>query len=319
MKNTECTEFLQRFLPRLRLRWPGYRKVHSQVCKHLNNRINELGLSDLNAYEHYLDGHVEEWSILDSLCWITISHFYRDRSAFDTLRSKILPILAEQVLKQGVRELRCWCAGCCSGEEAYTLQILWNISVIPALGQDLPLYIIATDVDKSLLERAQRGSYRHSSIQALPKEFIDRAFDLAGDVYTIRKLFTENIEFVHQDIREQMPGGPFDLILCRNLVFTYFEEALQQEILKKIVKELVPGGILVIGIHESIPQGWGAVTQYGDSRCVYQKTTADNERSAKHEITEPGQQPSQAASTIHRSGTCSAVTGNRNRRTRAGA
>jgi chemotaxis protein methyltransferase CheR len=144
--------------------------------------------------------------------------------------------------------------------------------VIPALGQDLPLRIIATDVDKSLLERTRRGSYRHSSIQALPKELIDRAFDLAGNVYTIRKLFTENIEFVQQDIREQMPGGPFHLILCRNLVFTYFEEALQQEVLKKILKDLVPGGILVIGIHESIPQGWGAVVPYNNIRCIYQKT-----------------------------------------------
>ena len=66
MKDIECTEFLKWCLPQLRLRWPGFRKVRRQVCKRLNRRISELGLSDLFAYRGYLDGHSEEWKILDS-------------------------------------------------------------------------------------------------------------------------------------------------------------------------------------------------------------------------------------------------------------
>jgi chemotaxis protein methyltransferase CheR len=66
MKNLDCTEFLRLCLPRLRLRWAGFRKVHRQVCKGLSRRTAELGLSGLSAYEDYIKDHPEEWKILDS-------------------------------------------------------------------------------------------------------------------------------------------------------------------------------------------------------------------------------------------------------------
>lgn len=272
-KGPECTKFLQGCLPRLRLRWAGYRKVRRQVCKRLGRRIGELGLSDLTAYARYLDGHAEEWPVLDSLCRITISRFYRDRSVFNMLRSRILPSLAESVTAGGGQEIRCWSAGCCSGEEAYTLQLLWKISVIPLLREALPLRIIATDTDPAVLERGRRGCYPENSLHDLPQEFREKAFTRSGTLYAIREPFSGDIEFVRQDIREQMPDGPFHLVLCRNLVFTYFEEALQREILGEIVERLVPDGILVIGGHESLPRGAAAVAPYDNSRCIYRKTT----------------------------------------------
>jgi chemotaxis protein methyltransferase CheR len=271
MKSPECTEFLQRCLPRLRLRWSGYRKVRQQVCKRLSRRISELGLSGLPAYKRYLEDHAEEWPILDSLCHITISRFYRDRSVFDTLRSTILPSLAESISGGGENELRCWSVGCCSGEEAYTLQILWKISVIPLLHTDLPLRIIATDADPAVLERARRGCYPESSLRDLPNEWREPVFSRSGTFYTVKEPFRSNIEFVRQDIREQFPDGPFHLILCRNLAFTYFEESLQREILERITERLVPGGILVIGLHETIPNGVVAVAPYDNARCIYRK------------------------------------------------
>jgi chemotaxis protein methyltransferase CheR len=271
MKDIECTEFLKWCLPQLRLRWPGFRKVRRQVCKRLNRRISELGLSDLFAYRGYLDGHSEEWKILDSLCRITISRFYRDRGVFDTLRSRILPALAKSASETGADEIRCWSAGCCSGEEAYTLQILWKICVIPVIQQRLLLRIIATDTDHDVLERAQKGIYPGSSLIDLPKELIQLAFIRSGKFYEIRKTFREDIEFARQDIRKQLPEGTFHLILCRNLVLTYFEEALQIEILERILEKLVPGGIFVAGIHESIPEEVSTTIQYDKIKGIYQK------------------------------------------------
>ena len=115
MKDTECSEFLQWCLPHLRLRWPGFRKVRKQVCKRLSRRIGRLGLTGLVAYREYLDGHNEEWQVLDSLSRVTISRFYRDRRVFDVLRSEILPSLARRALTEGEKEVRCWSAGSCSG------------------------------------------------------------------------------------------------------------------------------------------------------------------------------------------------------------
>lgn len=271
IKDIECTEFLQRCLPRLRLRWAGYRKVHQQVCKRLSRRIRELDLSGLSAYQRYLESNAEEWPILDSLCNITISRFYRDRDIFDVLQWSILPKLGEEMLHTGGKELISWSAGCCSGEEAYTLQIIWKTSIIPLFHANPPLRIIATDVDHAVLERARKGWYRSSSLWNLPKELIKAAFTCSGKLCSIKERFRENIEFVEQDIRRQMPDGPFHLILCRNLVFTYFDETLQRDILERIVEKLVPGGILVIGAHESTPQEVTAFTPYENSRCIYRK------------------------------------------------
>jgi len=272
MKDIKCAEFLQWCLPRLRLRWAGYRKVRHQVCKRLSRRISELGLSGLSAYQSYLEGNALEWPILDSLCNITISHFYRDRDVFDVLQSSILPKLGVELLHAEGDEFLSWSAGCCSGEEAYTLQIIWKTSVIPLLHANPPLRIIATDIDHAVLERARKGWYRSNSLRGLPKELIEAAFTCSGKLCSIKELFRENIEFIEQDIRSQLPDGQFHLILCRNLVFTYFDETLQREIFKKIVEKLVPGGILVIGTHESIPQKVAVVTPYENSRCIYRKT-----------------------------------------------
>lgn len=271
MKGQECIKFLQWCLPRLRLRWTGYRRVRKQVCKRLNRRINQLALSNLNDYKSYLENHYEEWKILDSLCQITISRFYRDRVVFDKLRSGILPSLAQNTLEHGDNELRCWSAGCCSGEEVYTLQILWKIFVTRTNYQHIPLRIIATDSDIKLLERAEKAFYPFSSLRDLPEELINKAFRQTGELYFLRKTFNENIEFKRQDIRKQLPDGGFNLILCRNLVFTYFDKTLQRKILEKIKEKLIPGGFLVIGIHESLPKGITDVAPYNNTPGIYFK------------------------------------------------
>jgi len=272
MKSLECTEFLQRYLPRLRFRWAGLRKVHKQVCKRLHRRITELGFSDFSSYEVYLDDHPEEWQILDSMFQITISRFYRDRGVFDILCSRVLPSLARRILLRGGNEVRCWTAGCCSGEETYTLQILWKLSVLPAIRKDLPLRIIATEINRDMLKRAREGCYLESSLKDLPKELTQQAFVRSGRFYAINQPFRENIEFIEQDVRLQLPGGCFHVILCRNLIFTYYEEALQLEILGRILEKLYHGGIFVVGIHESLPKGVTGIIQDEDNRGIYRKS-----------------------------------------------
>jgi chemotaxis protein methyltransferase CheR len=271
MTDLECTEFVQWCLPHLRLRWGGFRKVRGQVCKRLNRRVKALGLSGLLVYKDYLAHHPEEWQILDSICRITISRFYRDRAVFDALRSSILPSLAENAATGGKDTLFCWSAGCSSGEEAYTLQILWKLSMASATRRDLSLRIIATDINDDLLRRARRGCYRRASLRDLPEELVQEAFDRSGEFFTVRKPFAENIEFALQDIRTQVPAGRCDLILCRNLVFTYFEESLQREILAGILQKLVPGGYFVIGIHESLPEGFSEFLRPVKTPGIYQK------------------------------------------------
>src|SRR6185295_20147796 len=122
-----CVELLQWALPRLGKRWQGFRNVRGQVCKRIARRARELGLADLEAYRAHLEAHDDEWPVLDALCRVTISRFYRDRAVFDRLRLEILPAFAERAAARGESVVRAWSAGCASGEEPYTLAMIWSL------------------------------------------------------------------------------------------------------------------------------------------------------------------------------------------------
>jgi chemotaxis protein methyltransferase CheR len=254
MNDPELVAFLQWGLPRLGLRWRGYRRVRARVRKKLNERLRELALPDIAAYRARLEAQPQEWAVLDALCRITISRFHRNRGVFDHLRRVVLPGLAERASERGAEAVRCWSAGCASGEEPYTLRILWELG-LPVECARVPLQIVATDIDERLLERAREGRYPASSLKELPRELLETAFVRDGEQFRLRDQLRVGVEFHRQDIREVMPAGPFDLVLCRNLAFIYFDEEGRREVLRGIDERLVAGGYLVLGTHESLPGG----------------------------------------------------------------
>ncbi len=252
MKDSACIAFLQWALPQLRLRWPGFRKVYGQVSNRLSHRLRELQLTDLDTYREYLEGHAEEWSVLDRMCRITISRFYRDKRVFQLIGEVVLPALAELAMARREHEIRCWSAGCAAGEEAYTLTLVWHWHVCTQY-PGIELKIIATDTDLHLLQRAQNACYPWSSVKALPEAWRDQAFDRQANEFCLQTLYRENVSFIQQDIRQAMPEATFHMIFCRNLAFTYFEPLLQHKILADLARHLGPGGVLVIGVHEILP------------------------------------------------------------------
>ncbi|MCO6479704.1 MAG: hypothetical protein J5I94_23915 [Phaeodactylibacter sp.] len=131
-------------LPRLRLRWPGFRKVRNQPCKQVKRRIRDLGLEGFDAYRRYLEEQPEEWDRLDAFCRITISRFYRGRGVFNCIRDTLLPGLARKAMEKGL-PLRCWSAGCASGEEPYSLALIWHFELKKQF-PGLDMEITATDV-----------------------------------------------------------------------------------------------------------------------------------------------------------------------------
>jgi chemotaxis protein methyltransferase CheR len=252
MNDSECVQFLQSVLPRLHMRWPGFRKVRKHVCKRIGRRMRELDLADTAAYADYLAAHPEEWQRLDGLCRISISRFYRDRGVFDALRDTVLPDLADAARRRGDDAIRIWSAGCASGEEPYTLQLLWTLSLAQQF-PDVTLRITATDADERLLDRAARGVYPRGCLKELPTAWIAEAFEEYRDGFHIRSEFRNGVSFERQDVRDQAPDGPFDLILCRYLAFTYFDVALQRSMLERLIARLRTGGYLVIGKQEALP------------------------------------------------------------------
>ncbi len=250
MKDADCKSFLHSALPRLGLRWTGFRRVRGQVCKRLSRRLTALGLKRLSEYRALLEADTAEWEVFDGLCRISVSRFYRNRGVWSSLERKLLPRLAARAATRGETRLRVWSAGCASGEEPYTLALMFALGTVPPACEP---EIVATDADPHLLGRARRACYRLSSLRELPAAW-RVAFEQSGDECCLRPAYRAPVQFLEQDIRRDHPDGRFDLILCRNLVFTYFEESLQAAIARRLAEMLVPGGLLLLGSHESLPQ-----------------------------------------------------------------
>jgi chemotaxis protein methyltransferase CheR len=272
MKDAEGVQFLQWCLPKLGLIWPGYRKVRRQVYKRIQRRLESLSVPALADYRRYLETHPEEWTVLDSLCWISISRFYRDKAVFEFLGQAVLPFLAHQALTQGERVLRCWSIGCAGGEEPYSLALLWKLT-LQARFPTVRLVILATDVDKQAVARAERGWYPPSSLRDLPESWRAQGFDLGADGFCIKPEFREPVSFLVQDIRQAMPEGPLHLILCRYLTFTYFDAPLQSDTLRRLVEWMQVGGALVIGKDEKLPDGEFGLSPWSQKEGVFRRTT----------------------------------------------
>ena len=251
MKDESCTCFLQWALPQIHMQWPGFRKVRGQVCKRLNRRLGELKLHDLKSYRMYLGNNPLEWHRLDSMCRITISRFYRDKGIYDLVHERVFPALIDSALQQGEKTLSCWCIGSASGEEPYSLSLLWDFCNNNKQGLDFK--IVATEVDQLLIKRARRACYPPSSIRELPSGIKEQAFTHRDELFCLKSPHRKRVVFLQQDIRKTQPESSFHLMFCRNLVFTYFSPDLQEEIVRKMLIRLKPGGVLVIGTHEKLP------------------------------------------------------------------
>jgi chemotaxis protein methyltransferase CheR len=230
------------------MRWEGFRRVRGQVRKRLRRRIEQLDLTGLESYRIRLLDDPGEWNVLDRLCRVTISRFYRDRAVFDRIAADLLPAM----VREGARTVRCWSVGCASGEEPYTLALIRAFDPARRL-EGVDLRVLATDADREMLRRAREARYPASSLRDLPEGWADRAFEKVGEEYRLRDEIRRAVEFRSQDVRGETPDDTYHLILCRNLVFTYFDESLQREILERVAARLAPAGFLAIGRHERLP------------------------------------------------------------------
>ncbi|NOQ45644.1 MAG: chemotaxis protein CheR [Desulfobulbaceae bacterium] len=259
MDDRICVNFLQWALPRLHLRWKGFRKVRRQVCRRIDKRLAELKLSTIDSYQKYLEENPLEWSILDRLCRITISRFYRDSVVFNYFTENVFPALVTRFRGKNCTMIRVWSVGCASGEEPYTVAMLWHFMIRP-IYPDLKLEILATDIDPVMIRRAEEACYTMSSLRDLPAEWLDRAFDERDGLYCLQKPLKEYVRFALLDIREDAPEGMFHVVLCRNLAFTYFDPDLQQRIVHKICNATERRGVLITGTHEIVAsEGTGFV------------------------------------------------------------
>lgn len=264
MDNQQFRQLLQH----LNLSWTGYRKVRKGVKKRIRRHMQELGCGNVSDYLRELDKNHEARHECNRLMTVSISRFFRDKGLWDTLQKEILPGLIEAHKEKIV----IWSAGCASGEEVYSLKILWD-----SLGKSMSclpeMEITATDINPSYLERAKDGVYPSSSLREVPEELRSKYFQSkrGGKRYIVQDVLRGGIMWkVHNLISDPLESQ-FHIILLRNNLLTYYEDEDQKCALKNVVANLWPGGFLILGSHEKLPYEINELQYYGSLTCIFKK------------------------------------------------
>lgn len=213
-----------------------------QMRRRIDTLITKNKLSDYDAYIALIRKDKTKFEEFVNFLTINVSEFYRNPEQWQFLDKEVFPSL---ISKFG-NNLKIWSAACSTGDEPYSL--------VMALSKHVPLsqiHIIATDIDKQVLDKARMGLYNEKSIAAVPPEFKKKYFTQVGASYKISDDIKRCVELKqHNLLKDPYPSG-CHLIVCRNVVI-YFTEEAKDEIYMKFAKALVPQGTLFIGSTEQI-------------------------------------------------------------------
>lgn len=216
-----------------------------QMKRRIDALITKNGIAGYPKYVELLKTDKTKYEEFVNYLTINVSEFWRNPEQWATLEKDIMPFLMD---KFG-RNLKIWSAACSTGDEPYSLVML--------LSKFLPLSqirITATDIDKQVLEKARVGLYNEKSLKGLPKEFQDKFFRKVGDTsYQIKDEVKRCVDFKQHNLLKDSYQTNYDLIVCRN-VLIYFTEEAKIDIFKKFNNSLKKDGILFVGSTEQIIQ-----------------------------------------------------------------
>jgi chemotaxis methyl-accepting protein methylase len=266
-KNMDCTNYKSTTLKR-----------------RLERRLFATKCTNYSEYGYYLDKHPEEYdAFLDDLT-INVTDFFRDKTVFDFLQKKVLPVIIDNKETTTTKRIRIWSAGCAGGEEPYSLAIL----LCELLGRrlkDFNISIWGTDVDDKSLEQARKGEYDEEMVSRVPPLLLNKYFDyrLNPDMPKTRGAFKHNrnyrvkeeirnlVRFRRHDLVGDNPMKCFDIIVCRNTLI-YFTREFQTKLFQEFHDGLNSKGYLVLGKSEMPTQEiLPRLHCVSKNNCVYRK------------------------------------------------
>ncbi|RPJ49138.1 MAG: hypothetical protein EHM19_01150 [Candidatus Latescibacterota bacterium] len=243
---SEYDSFLKEILPLLGLSWRAYRRVRLGQRTRLRRRMREAGFRTLDAYAARLRSDPAERHALRAALNVTVSRFFRDRGLWLRLPEILFP---ELVRLAAAGPVRAWSLGCASGEEPFTLRMVW----LDSPSRATPLDLLASDISEACLRRAARAVYPESAVHNAPESYLARRFSRDGAEWRLVRDIADSVRFETFDWGSEAWPGPFHLVLARNGIFTYPDEAGRRRAIGKVRGALVPGGYLWIGGNETLP------------------------------------------------------------------
>jgi len=233
--------------------------------RRVERRIAATGASSLEAYVDIARKSGDEVEALFRDLLITVTSFFRDKSEFEALREPIREIIKN---RDG-QAIRVWVAGTATGEEAYTIAIIFAEEMGgPGEFSNARIQIFASDLDSEAIEIARRGYYSETSLVEVPQQIIRRYFQKAPLGYTVSKAIREKIVFSVHNIGQDPPLLNLDLVSCRNLLI-YFQPELQRQVLTRFHYALKSRGVLFLGKSETASVAEGLFTSANSEKHIY--------------------------------------------------
>lgn len=219
----------------------------STIVRRIERRLMVTHTGSLAEYAQILDESPDEVAVLAKEILIGVTSFFRDAAFFEVLKNQVIT----NIVRGGSDRdpIRVWSAGCSTGEEAYSLAILFK-EVLDELKVHRDVKIFATDIDVKAIEKAGKGIFSESIIEDVSTDRLARFFVKRDDTYHISKDIRQMVIFAPHNMLSDPPFGKLDLICCRN-VMIYFQPVLQRSLFAIFHTALKNGGYLFLGKSET--------------------------------------------------------------------
>ncbi|MBR6710060.1 MAG: protein-glutamate O-methyltransferase CheR [Selenomonadaceae bacterium] len=212
-----------------------------QMKRRIGNLVTRSSVDTYTGYFDMVSKNKDDFAEFIEYLTINVSEFFRTPEKFSKLETDVIPDLLKRSPK-----LNIWSAGCSIGAEPYSLSIIMK-EMTPGVKHR----ILASDLDIEILAKAKRGVYTDNELKSMAADRKKKYFDLVDGKYAVKPEIKSVIEFKRHNLLKDPFESGFDLILCRNVVI-YFTEEAKDQLYANFFKALKPGGILFVGATEAI-------------------------------------------------------------------
>ena len=265
----ELTKLLELIRDARGFDFTGYK--HTSLSRRIRKRMSDVGLAQYGEYRDLLETNAEEFRHLFNTVLINVTGFFRDPEAWSYLERELLP---EMLAASRHDEIRVWSAGCSTGEEAYSLAMVFG-ELLGVEESVRRVKIYATDVDGDALRDARSGAYPAKAIEPISQRLRDKYFEQDMDHFVFRQDLRRRVIFGRHDLTRDAPISRLDLLVCRNTLM-YFNSETQAQIIDRFRFALRDTGHVFLGKAEMLLSSDGLFEAVSVRQRVFRRAAGDS-------------------------------------------
>jgi two-component system CheB/CheR fusion protein len=244
------------------------------IARRINKRMVFNKINSVEGYFDFLEKNAAEVKNLSKDFLIGVTSFFRDKDVFKSLEKKVIPYLVEKCA--GKQEIRIWVCACSTGEEAYSIAILFK-EALENSRQHIKVSIFASDIDNVTIDFARAAVYGERAVAGISSDRLLKYFTQSGKGYQLKKEIREMVVFAHHNLIKDPPFSKMDLITCRNLLI-YLKSELQKKIIPLFHYSLNNDGILILGTSETIGDFGNLFSSFDEKNKIYKAKILNNRK-----------------------------------------